>query len=95
MTAQEINALPMKARQYIMELETNSDPSGMVRENIHMREQVASLQKLVADDKVMRRHLSYCAVVQGLLANPNVTKDGDSMSISSAHEKAKQFSMYG
>lgn len=36
MTATEINALPPKAREYIHQLEVNTDPSGMVRENMQL-----------------------------------------------------------
>lgn len=44
MTATEINALPHKAREYIHQLEANTDPSGMVRENMQLRDTNKGLQ---------------------------------------------------
>jgi hypothetical protein len=38
-TPEAINALPEPLRRYIMELETNTDPAGMVRENALLRAQ--------------------------------------------------------
>jgi hypothetical protein len=42
-TPEAINALPEPLRRYIHELETNTDPAGMVRENIILRAQVVAL----------------------------------------------------
>ena len=44
MTATEINALPPKAREYIHQLEANTDPSGMVRENMQLLDTNKGLQ---------------------------------------------------
>ena len=44
MTATEINALPHKAREYIHQLEANTDPSGMVRENMQLLDTNKGLQ---------------------------------------------------
>ena len=44
MTATEINALPHKAREYIHQLEANTDPSGIVRENMQLRDTNKGLQ---------------------------------------------------
>ena len=44
MTAEEVNALPEKARDYIHQLATNADPSGMVRENMQLRDVNKGLQ---------------------------------------------------
>ena len=46
MTAQEVNDLPAKAREYIHQLEANADPSGMVRENMQLRDTNKGLQKM-------------------------------------------------
>ncbi len=39
----QINALPQELRDYIMLLETNCDPAGMVQENAALRERLAML----------------------------------------------------
>ena len=44
MTATEINALPHKAREYIHQLEANTDPAGMVRENMQLLDTNKGLQ---------------------------------------------------
>ena len=44
MTAEEVNALPEKVRDYIHQLATNADPSGMVRENMQLRDANNGLQ---------------------------------------------------
>ena len=46
MTAEEVNALPEKARDYIHQLATNADPSGMVRENMQLRDINKELQNM-------------------------------------------------
>lgn len=46
MTAAEINALPTKAREYIHQLEANTDPSGMVRENMQLLDTNKGLQTM-------------------------------------------------
>lgn len=43
-TTENINELPEPLRKYICDLETNADPSGMVRHNTILRDQVAGLQ---------------------------------------------------
>ncbi|MBL5978399.1 hypothetical protein JAO85_14005 [Comamonas sp. NyZ500] len=43
-TVENVNALPDPLRAYIHALETNADPSGMVRDNTILREQLAGLQ---------------------------------------------------
>ena len=43
-TVENINALPDPLRAYVHALETNADPSGMVRDNTILREQLAGLQ---------------------------------------------------
>lgn len=44
MTAEEINNLKPRVRDYIHELETNCDPSGLIRENIALKENVVALE---------------------------------------------------
>lgn len=44
MTATEVNALPRKARDYIHQLVANTDPSGMVRENMQLLDTNRGLQ---------------------------------------------------
>lgn len=44
MTATEINALPRKAREYIHQLVANTDPAGMVRENMQLLDTNKGLQ---------------------------------------------------
>ena len=46
MTAEEVNALPEKARNFIHDLETNADPSNMVRENIQLKDVNNGLQAM-------------------------------------------------
>lgn len=44
MTAAEVNALPLKAREYIHQLVANTDPAGMVRENMQLLDTNKGLQ---------------------------------------------------
>lgn len=44
MTGDEVQALPVKARNYIHQLAANTDPSGMVRENAQLLDTNAGLQ---------------------------------------------------
>lgn len=53
-TAENINALEPGLRDYIHRLEANTDPAGMVRENVVLGERVAQLNALV--DAVARMH---------------------------------------
>lgn len=46
MTATEINALPRKAREYIHQLVANTDPTGMVRENMQLIDTNKGLQTM-------------------------------------------------
>jgi len=47
-TPEAVNALPEPLRRYIHDLETNTDPAGMVRENIIMRAERDALVLKVA-----------------------------------------------
>lgn len=38
-TAESVNALPEPLRRYIHDLETNCDPSGMVRQNVQLKQE--------------------------------------------------------
>ena len=42
-TSENINALPLKVREYIRDVETLCDPSGMVQENVLLKETVGAL----------------------------------------------------
>lgn len=42
--ADEFNALPEHIRRYIMFIETDCDPSGTIRSEMHLRDQVEGLQ---------------------------------------------------
>lgn len=48
-TAENINALPEGLRDYIHRLEANTDPAGMVRENVVLRERVAQLERMIEE----------------------------------------------
>lgn len=47
-TSENINALPLPLRRYIMELQTNADPAGIVRENAVLRHDNAEFELLLA-----------------------------------------------
>lgn len=47
-TAENINALPMPLRRYIMKLATHADPSMTLQENYELRQQVRALEAMVA-----------------------------------------------
>lgn len=49
LTAAEINALPDRVRRYIMMLETDADPSGTIRSEMHLRDQVEALELRVIE----------------------------------------------
>lgn len=60
MTAAEINALPLKAREYIHQLVANADPAGMVRENMQLLDTNKGLQAMyrsAADDRDRMREV--------------------------------------
>jgi len=48
-TSENINRLPEPIRAYIHHIETNSDPAGMVRENIIAKDTITALQVLIAE----------------------------------------------
>ena len=48
-TTEAINALPEPLRRYIHDLETQSDPAGMVAENILLKEQIKALVKKIKE----------------------------------------------
>lgn len=50
-TSEEIDKLPEPIRDYIHGLETNADPSGMIRENTIAKDIIASLEKEVRNLK--------------------------------------------
>jgi len=50
-TPENINALPEPIRQYISDLETQSDPAGMVRENTLLKDQLKQMQKMIEELK--------------------------------------------
>jgi hypothetical protein len=49
LTSAEINALPIRVRRYIMMLETDADPSGTIRSEMHLRDQVEALELRVLE----------------------------------------------
>lgn len=95
MKPEEINILPERVRAYIHHLETDADPSGTLRENFQLREQVGALQRLVADDKTAQLQARYCAALTGLLANPSITIDHDSTTIGRAQMIASRVAREG
>ncbi len=48
MKSQEINELPVRARQYIHDLETNADPAGTIQENALLKDQTRELDAKIA-----------------------------------------------
>jgi hypothetical protein len=48
-TAENINALPRPLRDYIHRLEANTDPAGMVRENVLLRDRIEQLEELIRE----------------------------------------------
>lgn len=44
-TAQNINALPAPLRRYIHDLQANVDPTGVMRENFRLWQEIATLRK--------------------------------------------------
>jgi hypothetical protein len=67
MTPDEINALPDRVRRYIMMLETDADPSGTIRSEMHLREQCEALELRVNELRM--------AIEQALCCTPSV-RDG-------------------
>lgn len=51
LTPAEVNALPERARRYVMWLETNADPAGTVQDNFRLTEENAALRALVAEQR--------------------------------------------
>lgn len=49
LTAAEINALPPRVRGYIHMIETDCDPSGTIRSEMHLRDQVEALELRVLE----------------------------------------------
>lgn len=74
MSADEVNALPTAARAYIHQLATNTDPAGMVRENMQLRDTNAGLQSMyrkaadAAQEVVGCFHAAECEGLQAALA---------------------------
>ncbi len=54
LTSDDFKALPENVRRYIMMLETDCDPSGTIRSEMHLRDQVEALEALVLE---LRQHL--------------------------------------
>lgn len=50
-TIEDINALPEQLKNYIHNIESISDPAGLVRENTILRDIVNSLEKEVNENK--------------------------------------------
>jgi len=48
-TPAAVNALPEPLRRYIHDLETNTDPAGIIQENAYLRENVLALEHWLAD----------------------------------------------
>jgi hypothetical protein len=48
-TSAAINALPEPLRRFIHDLETQSDPAGMVRENVLVKEESRALRILLEE----------------------------------------------
>ena len=56
-TAENINALPESIRSFIHDIETNADPTGMVRENVLLKDENEELRlKLQQKPRVSREH---------------------------------------
>ena len=74
MSADEVNALPAAARAYIHQLATNTDPAGMVRENMQLRDTNAGLQSMyrkaadAAQEVIGCFHAAECEGLQAALA---------------------------
>lgn len=51
-TPANINALPEPVRDYIMGLETNADPSGMVRQNVLLKDENETLRLKIKEMKL-------------------------------------------
>jgi hypothetical protein len=49
-TAENINALPRPLRQYIHDLQANTDLVETMRENFRLRQEIAALRKKLAGD---------------------------------------------
>lgn len=47
-TAENLNALPEPLQRYIHDLQTITDPSGLMRQNFSLRQEVAALRAAVA-----------------------------------------------
>lgn len=70
-TPEAINELPKGVRKYIAYLETRCDPAGDLRALICARDNVAALEKLLVEERAMKRchacgqpapqHSRYCA----------------------------------
>lgn len=74
MTAAEVNALPPKAREYIHQLVANTDPAGMVRENMQLLDTNKGLQSMyrsAADDRDRMRE-----VLERVKTGMEWTRDG-------------------
>ena len=78
MSADEVNALPTAAREYIHQLATNTDPAGMVRENMQLRDTNTGLQSMyrkvadAAQEVVGCFHAAECEGLQAALAGTTV-----------------------
>tara|TARA_R100000951_G_scaffold113184_1_gene114711 strand:- start:460 stop:642 length:183 start_codon:yes stop_codon:yes gene_type:complete len=48
-TPENVNALPEPVRAYVFGLETNADPSGMVRENVLLADENAQLRAKIRE----------------------------------------------
>ena len=57
-TSAEIAAMPARWRRYIMMLETDCDPSGTIRSEMHMREHVEALEARDARGRQGRGHVA-------------------------------------
>ena len=54
-TSKNINALPKPVRNYIYELETNSDPASLVRENILLKDNIQALERKLYEMSLLRK----------------------------------------
>lgn len=55
-TAENINALPMPLRRYIMELATMADPQLLVQQNWELRDLVAALEAMLQRERAERQN---------------------------------------
>lgn len=73
MTAEEINLLPEKVRDYIHNLETNCDPAGNLKTIAALNENIKSLNVKLNNKRYERK----TAIMAAIISNPNIIKGSD------------------